>query len=77
MTVPAAVSTSSVFFTLLLQFPAWLASNKAALSLEQYEHHGKQFKCFQRLVATYETEPDNFPRLMALMQDVRRTGGND
>lgn len=32
---------------------------------------GRQYQYFQQLVAVYETEPDNFPRLMELMQDVR------
>ncbi len=33
--------------------------------------YGRQYQFFQQLVAVYETEPDNFPRLMELMQDVR------
>lgn len=32
--------------------------------------YGRMYQSFQKLVMVYETEPDNFPRLMELMQDV-------
>ncbi len=32
--------------------------------------YGRMYQGFQKLVMVYETEPDNFPRLMELMQDV-------
>jgi peroxin-19 len=34
----------------------------------------KQCICFQRLVRVYETEPDNVPCLMDLMQEVQEYG---
>lgn len=36
--------------------------------------HGRQYQVFQKLVATYETDPGNFPRLMELMQDLQAYG---
>ena len=33
--------------------------------------YGHQYQYFQRIVAVYEREPDNFPRLMELMQDIQ------
>ena len=30
--------------------------------------YGAQYQYFQRIVAVYETEPDNFPRIVELMQ---------
>jgi len=52
-------------------FPAWLAESKAHLSEEEYQKYGKQYQYFQRIVHTYETDPENFPRLMELMQDIQ------
>ncbi|KAH8049492.1 hypothetical protein JL720_15589 [Aureococcus anophagefferens] len=34
----------------------------------------KLYQYFQRVVAVYETEPDNFPRLMELLQDLQKYG---
>uniref|UniRef100_A0A7S1XKR9 Peroxin-19 n=1 Tax=Phaeomonas parva TaxID=124430 RepID=A0A7S1XKR9_9STRA len=56
------------------KFPEWLADKREHLSEDDYQRYGKMYQGFQRLVATYETEPDNFPRLMELMQDVQEFG---
>jgi hypothetical protein len=32
------------------------------------------YQCFQKLVLTYEMEPDNFPRILELFQDLQDTG---
>uniref|UniRef100_A0A7S1CAN0 Peroxin-19 n=1 Tax=Bicosoecida sp. CB-2014 TaxID=1486930 RepID=A0A7S1CAN0_9STRA len=56
------------------RFPEWLADNEKKLSEEEYEKYGMQYQYFQRIVAVYETEPDNFPKLMELMQDMQETG---
>lgn len=56
------------------KYPEWLAENESKLSSTEYENYGKQYQHFQRLVAVYETEPENFPRLMELMQDMQETG---
>ena len=50
------------------KYPEWLAMQVDALSKEDYERYGTQYQYFQRIVAVYETEPDNFPRIMELMQ---------
>jgi len=55
----------------MMRFPKWLAENKEGLSEEEYEKYGTQYQYFQRIVRVYETEPDNFPRLMELMQDIQ------
>lgn len=55
-------------------YPAWLAEHVEHLTTVEYENYGKQFQLFQRLVAVYETEPDNFPRLMEMMHDLQETG---
>jgi signal recognition particle GTPase len=44
------------------KFPEWLANNKQNLSELEYNNYGKMYQTFQRLLATYDTEPDNFSR---------------
>lgn len=56
------------------KYPEWLAEKQDQLSKDDYLRFGTQYQFFQRIVAVYETEPDNFPRLMELMQDVQQYG---
>lgn len=28
----------------------------------EYENYGRQYQTFQKIIAVYDTEPDNFPR---------------
>ena len=44
------------------------------MTRESYENYGKMYQCFQKLVLTYEVEPDNFPRILELFQDLQETG---
>eukprot|EP01138_Halocafeteria_seosinensis_P013033 gb/GECG01013311.1/.p1 GENE.gb/GECG01013311.1/~~gb/GECG01013311.1/.p1 ORF type:complete len:309 (+),score=69.86 gb/GECG01013311.1/:1-927(+) len=56
------------------RFPSWLASHKDGLTQEEYEKYGKMYQQFQRLCDTYATEPDNFPKLMEIIQDLQECG---
>ena len=56
------------------KFPEWLAKNAARQTREEYENYGKMYQTFQKLCMVYETEPDNFPRLLELMQDLQELG---
>ena len=56
------------------EFPRWLARKREALSREEYQNYGLQYQGFQRLLAVYETEPDNFSRLMELMFEIQQYG---
>lgn len=58
------------------KFPEWLAEakEKKLLSEEDYNRYGHQYQYFQRIVAVYETDPNNFPRLLELMQDIQEYG---
>ena len=56
------------------KFPEWLALHKINLSEGEYTNYGKQYQTFQKLLAVYDTEPDNFPRLMELMFDLQSFG---
>jgi peroxin-19 len=56
------------------KFPEWLALHRRSLSENEYNNYGKQYQCFQKILAVYDTEPDNFPRLMELMYDIQQFG---
>lgn len=55
-------------------YPAWLAEHKDSLSADEYNQFGTQYQYFQRIVAVYEREPENFARLMELLQDLQNYG---
>lgn len=55
-------------------YPAWLAEHKDSLSADEYIQFGTQYQYFQRIVAVYEREPENFARLMELLQDLQNYG---
>ena len=44
------------------------------MSKEDYERFGKMYQYFQKIVAVYESEPNNYTRLMELMQDMQECG---
>lgn len=56
------------------EFPEWLAVHGARLDNEKYQAYGRMYQIFQKMVDTYETQPDNFPRLLELMQDMQECG---
>ena len=56
------------------KFPEWLAENEAKLEASEYERYGKQYQFFQKILAVYETEPDNIERLKELMTDMQELG---
>ena len=39
-------------------------TEKKNLTGAEYHNYGKQYQVFQQILAVYETEPDNFPRLV-------------
>ena len=46
------------------KYPEWLADKMDGLTKDEYMRYGTQYQYFQRVVAVYEREPDNFNRLM-------------
>eukprot|EP00941_MAST-03F_sp_MAST-3F-sp1_P002432 g2432.t1 len=56
------------------KYPEWLAENEPFLERAEYERFGRQYQYIQRICACYETQPDNFERLMELMQDMQECG---
>lgn len=51
-----------------------MIDNRRDLSESEYGNYGKQYQTFQKILAVYDTEPDNFPRLMELMYDIQYYG---
>ena len=56
------------------KFPEWLAEHEDSLPEEDYERYGRMYQYFQKIVAVYESEPNNHQRLMELMQDMQECG---
>lgn len=56
------------------KYPEWLADNAPTLSRDDYMQYGTQYQYIQRIVAVYETEPDNFARLVELLHDLQEYG---
>ena len=56
------------------RFPEWLAENPEGLDEAGLEPYRKQFACVQALVVCYDTEPDNFDKVVELMQDLQDAG---
>ena len=56
------------------KYPEWLAEKYETLSQDEYQRYGTQYQYFQRIVAVYKYEPDNFPRLVELLQDLQKYG---
>ena len=56
------------------KFPEWLAFHRGNFREMEYDNYGKMYQVFQKILAVYDLEPDNFPRLMELMFDVQKYG---
>ena len=56
------------------RFPEWLAVHAEELSKVDYDNYGSMYMTFQKLVLAYETDPDNFPRILELFQDLQDAG---
>lgn len=54
------------------KYPAWLAANKDSLSPEQVQQYEEQYEYIQKICTMYETDPQNYPKLMELLQEVRK-----
>ncbi|CAA0820589.1 Peroxisome biogenesis protein 19-1 [Striga hermonthica] len=56
------------------RYPKWLQENKPKLSDEQYAQYSHQYELIKDLNQVYETEPDNFNKIVELMQKVQECG---
>lgn len=55
-------------------YPEWLAEHRDGMTEDEYARYGAQYQYFQRIVAVYQREPDNFNRLVELLQDLQNFG---
>ncbi|KAL3680741.1 hypothetical protein R1sor_023697 [Riccia sorocarpa] len=56
------------------RYPQWLAANKTKLSQEDYKRYTMQHQFIVQLCEVYETTPDDFPKVMELMQNMQNCG---
>lgn len=56
------------------RYPTWLEENKAKLTQEDYTRYSHQYELIQDLNRLYETEPDNFNKIVELMQKMQECG---
>lgn len=56
------------------KYPEWLAENEDKIPKADYTSYGKQYQVMQRIVAVFETEPDNYDRLVQLMAEMQDLG---
>lgn len=56
------------------RYPPWLEEHKGSLDSEEYATYTRQYKYIQEICGIYESDPDNFNGLMALLQEMQECG---
>ncbi|CAI9759451.1 unnamed protein product [Fraxinus pennsylvanica] len=56
------------------RYPKWLEDNKPSLSNEEYERYFHQYELIRDLNQVYDSEPDNFNKIVELMQKMQECG---
>ncbi|KAA3469078.1 peroxisome biogenesis protein 19-2-like [Gossypium australe] len=56
------------------RYPQWLEEHKANLSKEEYERYSRQYELIKELNGVYENDPNNFTRIVDLMQKMQECG---
>eukprot|EP00245_Coleochaete_scutata_P007631 TRINITY_DN23130_c0_g1_i1.p1 TRINITY_DN23130_c0_g1~~TRINITY_DN23130_c0_g1_i1.p1 ORF type:complete len:286 (+),score=78.99 TRINITY_DN23130_c0_g1_i1:22-879(+) len=56
------------------RYPAWLETNKATLSEEDYNRYSRQYDYIKQLCNVYDTTPDDFNLIIELMQQMQNCG---
>lgn len=56
------------------KYPKWLEEHKAQLKPEEYDRYWHQYELIIELNNVYETEPDNFTKIVNLMQKMQECG---
>ena len=56
------------------RYPQWLEEHKASLSEEDYERYSHQYGLIKELNGVYENDPNNFTRIVDLMQKMQECG---
>lgn len=56
------------------RYPEWLAANKGRLSEEDFGRYAKQHQHIKELCVIYENTPDDFQKIVELMQKMQDCG---
>ncbi|KAL6501552.1 hypothetical protein OROGR_026685 [Orobanche gracilis] len=56
------------------RYPIWLEENKPKLGDKEYAQYSHQYELIKELNQVYETEPDNFNKIVELMQKMQGCG---
>mmetsp|Transcript_23008 Transcript_23008/g.53772 ORF Transcript_23008/g.53772 Transcript_23008/m.53772 type:complete len:275 (+) Transcript_23008:3-827(+) len=56
------------------QYPEWMEKNRSTLSPEDLSRYTKQQSVLQQMTAIFDKEPENFDKLMDLMQQMQECG---
>ncbi|DBA87289.1 hypothetical protein WJX77_009974 [Trebouxia sp. C0004] len=56
------------------RYPQWLTDHRGKLSPEDLQRYSQQFEHIQQISQLYEQEPDNFPKLINLLQQMQACG---
>ncbi|KAK6138696.1 hypothetical protein DH2020_027558 [Rehmannia glutinosa] len=56
------------------RYPVWLEENKTKLGDGEYARYSHQYELIRELNQVYETEPENFKKIVELMQKMQECG---
>lgn len=56
------------------RYPEWLESHKSELSSEDTARYTRQYDFIKQLCHAYETTPDDFKKILDLMQNMQECG---
>ncbi|KAI0499781.1 hypothetical protein KFK09_017989 [Dendrobium nobile] len=56
------------------RYPKWLQEHKDRLSKEEYDRYSRQYELILKLNEAYEEDPDNFNKIVDIMQKMQECG---
>ncbi|KAH7432440.1 hypothetical protein KP509_07G022700 [Ceratopteris richardii] len=56
------------------KYPQWLETNKCKFGDEEFNRYSKQYEYMKELCDVYESTPDDFPRIVEVMQNIQACG---
>ncbi|MCO5558205.1 hypothetical protein L7F22_011784 [Adiantum nelumboides] len=56
------------------KYPNWLEVNKPSLTDEDFRRYSRQYEYIKELCSVYESTPDDFPRIVDIMQNMQVCG---
>ncbi|XP_010933673.1 peroxisome biogenesis protein 19-2 [Elaeis guineensis] len=56
------------------RYPKWLEEHKNGLNQEEYDRYYRQYELILKLNDVYENEPENFSKIVDLMQNMQECG---